>query len=200
MGLRETVRRGYDALGDRYARERGDDDHLDRLLDGLSNPRVLDAGCGPGTPGTDAVERVIGLDLSREQLRLARERHPGAARIQGDLGALPFREGAFDAIAACNSLIHVPVGDHPTVYREFARVLRRGGRLLLTEGTGRWSGENPDWLGEEVVMAWDIAGREPTLRALEDAGFALLDEWIVGDDTAEDDGARTPYFLARLDG
>jgi len=199
MGLRETVRRGYDALGDRYAVERGDDDHLGRLLEGLSDPRVLDAGCGPGTPGIDAVERVVGLDLSREQLRLARERQPGA-RVQGDLGALPFAAGSFDAVVACNSLIHVPVEEHPAVYGEFARVLHPGGRLLLTEGTGPWSGENPDWLGEGVTMGWDIAGREATLRALEDRGFALLDEWVAGDDTAEDDDARTPYFLARLDG
>lgn len=199
MGLRETVRRGYDALGDRYAGERGDDDHLDRLLDGLDQPRVLDAGCGPGTPGLGRADRAVGLDLSREQLRLLDERVPAAARVQGGLAALPFRERAFDAVAACNSLIHVPVGDHPAVYAEFARVLRPGGRLLLTEGSGRWSGENPDWLGEGVRMAWDIAGREPTLDALEDAGFALLEEWVVGDDTADDDGARTPYFLARLD-
>jgi hypothetical protein len=47
-------------------------------------------------------------------------------------------------------------------------------------------------------MAWSIAGREATLAALETAGFALLAEWVVGDDTAEDDDARTPYFLARL--
>jgi SAM-dependent methyltransferase len=198
MELHGTVRRGYDALGDAYARRRGGEDHLDRLLEGLEQPRVLDAGCGPGTPGMERVERAVGLDLSREQLRLAGERLPAAARVQGVLGELPFRDGSFDAVAACNSLIHVPREDHPAVLAEFARVLRPGGRLMLTEGTDPWEGENPDWMGSGVTMAWSIAGREATVAALEAAGFTPLAEWVVGDDTAEDDDARTPYFLARL--
>ena len=196
MGLRETVRRGYDALGDRYARERGEEPrHVGRLLAGLSEPLVLDAGCGPGTPGTDGLEGVVGLDISREQLRLARERSAGA-RVQGDLAALPFPAGRFDAVVACNSLIHVPVEDHPAVYGEFARVLRPGGRLLVAEGLHPWAGENPDWMGSGVGMAWDIAGERAAARAMAGAGFRLLDRWVAGDDTA-DDGV-TPYLLARL--
>ncbi|WP_276279530.1 class I SAM-dependent methyltransferase [Halorussus caseinilyticus] len=209
MSDRDAVRRGYDEMAETYAAERSEGgrgtelltDFLDALPD---DPRVLDAGCGQGTPVLARLAESgdpLGLDFSREQLRLAAVNVPGASLSQGDMTALPFRDDAFDAVTAYNSLIHVPYGDHETVLGEFARVLRPGGRVLLTEGCQEWSGENPDWLDTGVEMQWDIAGTEATRAQLESAGFAVVGEWEVTD-RLNDDGEEVPkpVFEARLVG
>ena len=206
MTERDAVRRAYDDLAESYAAERSADAEVAARLDGLlerlpRTPRVLDAGCGGGDPALAALAeeraRAVGLDFSGEQLRLARETAPGAALVRGDMTALPFREGSFDAVVALHSLIHVPLEAHPTVLAGFARVLAPGGLLLLTEGEEEWVGENPDWLGTGVGMRWEIAGRETTRDQLEAAGFEVLEEWDRRDELAEDDSSK-PFFLARL--
>ncbi|MFC7239584.1 class I SAM-dependent methyltransferase [Saliphagus sp. GCM10025317] len=195
MVERDAVRRSYDELASVYAAQRSDDGPgtrvLERFLDSLEDPeRVLDAGCGQGTPVLTRLSEstvAVGLDFSGEQLRLATDAAPGAGLLQGDMTALPLEESSFDAVVAYWSLIHVPLEDHPTVIEEFKRVLRPGGRLLLCEGTNAWTGENPDWLESGVEMAWEIAGAEATRGQLQEAGFAVLEEWGVPEEFADDD-------------
>ena len=203
---RDAVRRGYDDLAEVYAKVRSEDgqgmDVLDRFLGPLpESARVLDAGCGQGTPvlrRSSESATAVGVDFSRAQLELATENAPGASLVQGDMTALPVRDDAFDAITAYHSLIHVPTDEHRTVVDEFARVLRPGGRLLLTEGRDEWSGTNPDWLDSGVEMQWHIAGAEATREHLRTAGFALCEEWGIDSEFAEED-ERWVFLSARLD-
>jgi len=195
---RTAVREASDALGDAYAAERTADGaelaRLDRILDSLPDgARLLDAGCGPGVPilrRAGASTAAVGLDASREQLRLARDAAPGAALVRGDLTRLPLREDAVDVVVCLHALIHVPLAAHRTVLDEFARVLGPGGRLLVTEAPDEWRGSTPDWLGSGVRMAWEIAGADATRQALRDAGFRVEAEWggADGDDCVGEDG------------
>lgn len=104
--------------------------------------RVLDAGCGTGAdvlalapqvlPGGEAV----GTDLSASAIELARSRAAGASGIrfeQGDITALPFPDGFFDAARADRTLLHVP--DPERAVAELARVTRSAGAVVLTELT-----------------------------------------------------------------
>jgi ubiquinone/menaquinone biosynthesis C-methylase UbiE len=201
----ETVRRGYDAIAATYAASRGDDPHelLSSLLDQLpTEPRVLDAGCGSGQPVLDALDTVgpaAGLDLSREQCRRASQNVPAAAIVQGELSALPFADDFFDGLTAYHSLIHVPLTEHAIVIKEFARVLRPGRWLLVSEGSAEWSGVNPDWLDTGIEMHWSMAGPEATRDQLRAAGFEIEREWVADDDLADDDASMS-FFLARLSG
>ncbi|UTF54105.1 class I SAM-dependent methyltransferase [Natronosalvus rutilus] len=195
MVERDAVRRSYDELAPVYAAKRSDDGPgtrvLKRFLGSLEDPeRVLDAGCGQGTPVLSRLAETttaVGLDFSREQLGLATANAPEAGHVQGDMTALPFERSAFDAVVAYWSLIHVPLDEHRAVIDDFARVLRPGGRLLLCEGTNAWTGENPDWLESGVEMAWEIAGAEATRDQLQEAGFAVLEEWGVPEEFADDE-------------
>ncbi|MEM4780984.1 MAG: class I SAM-dependent methyltransferase, partial [Halalkalicoccus sp.] len=192
---RDAVRRGYDVLAEAYAAERGGDpgDRFSELLDRLPDqPRVLDAGCGNGRPVLDALDTTgsaVGLDLSEEQVRRATENVPTARVVQGDLSTLPFRGDRFDGVTAYHSLIHVPLAEHVTAIEEFARVLRPGGWVLLSEGSEEWTGSNPDWLDTGVEMHWSMAGPEATRGQLRAVGFEIVREWSVGDDLADDDDA-----------
>ncbi|MFC4439316.1 MULTISPECIES: class I SAM-dependent methyltransferase [Natrialbaceae] len=194
MVEKDAVRRSYDELAETYAAQRSENGRGTQILEGflesLSDPsRVLDAGCGQGTPVLSRLSdstRAFGVDFSREQLKLAAGNAPDAVLVQGDMTTLPFERSTFDAVVAYWSLIHVPMDDHQAVIDEFARVLRPGGRILLCEGTNRWAGENPDWLESGVKMEWNIAGAETTRDQLRNAGFEIVDEWGVPDEPDED--------------
>lgn len=97
-----------------------------------SNP---DAACGSGHYAAWMAERgaaVVGFDASPGMLREGRERHGDrVGLLRADLrGPLPFPEGTFDLVVCQLALEHLPDW-RPTV-REFARVLRDGGRLVLS--------------------------------------------------------------------
>ena len=202
---RNAVRRAYDEMAETYAAERADDPPETELLDDLGarldrGARVLDAGCGQGTPIASRLAGrfdVTGLDFSRAQLALAARAVPDAAFVRGDMTALPFADGSFDAVCALYSIIHVPTDEHPGVFREFARVLRPGGSLLLSAGGEAWEGANPDWLDSGVEMRWSFPALETTLDQLADAGFEAEDHRIVRDDLG-DEGSAFPFVLARL--
>lgn len=206
MGDRETIRRGYDELAETYAASRSEDEReiavLNEFLGSLSEPtRVLDAGCGQGTPILRRLEgdaTAVGVDFSREQLRLAHEAVSVASLVQGDMTVLPFRDVAFDAVTAYNSIIHVPLGDHQTVIDEFARVLRSDGRLLLSEAPAEFERTTADWLDGDVEMRWRMAGAEATRDHLRNAGFCITNEWKAPEPSSVDD-PEPPFFAARLE-
>ena len=203
---RNTVRRGYDELIEAYDAERAENDRgnaiLDEFLGSIATPaRVLDVGCGPGIPvlrELDTEATALGVDLSREQLNLAATNVPEAIHVQGEMTRLPLRGNAFDAVTAFHSLIHVPLEDHETAIDEFARVLRPGGRVLLSEGSEEWCGTNPDWLERGIEMQWNVAGVEATRDQLRDAGFTITDEWGTTGTFADND-ERWVFLVATLE-
>jgi len=197
----DAVRRGYDEVAAVYTAARSTEgpgvDILTDFLDSLGeSARVLDAGCGQGWP-VDREGHTVGVDFSRQQLCGAVENASFELLVQGDMVALPISDGVCDAVTAYHSLIHIPIEQHQAVIDEFARVLRPGGRILVTEGTGEWSGTNPDWLDTGVEMQWHIAGADATRAQLVDAGFVITDEWSVSQTL---DGDEEWVFLnGRLD-
>lgn len=131
---------GYDAYWAAYL-DRTTRAVLDRL-DAQAGERILDVGCGTGvllgrlgraTP--DA--RLTGVDPVLEMLALARRRLPASAVDLREAAAerLPFGDGSFDA-AVSASVFHY-VRQPETALAEMRRVLRPGGRLVLTD----WSGD-----------------------------------------------------------
>lgn len=92
---------------------------------------VLDAGCGGGaTLGHLRARygRARGLELSKEAVAYARERDRDVTR--GSIEAMPFEEESFDLALALDVIEHLP-DDRPAL-RELRRVLKPGGRLLVT--------------------------------------------------------------------
>jgi SAM-dependent methyltransferase len=95
--------------------------------------RLLDAGCGAGLLALLAHLRgaqVTALDAAPTLLSVARERVPAADVREGDLQALPFGDASFDAVSAVNSIFYA--ADMAAAARELARVVRSGGRVVIT--------------------------------------------------------------------
>ncbi|MEF8772729.1 class I SAM-dependent methyltransferase [Halodesulfurarchaeum sp.] len=202
--MREDVQAGYDEIAEEYAVTTGESSASKPFLEDLDNrldegARILDVGCGNGTPAlNNFVDQfdVIGLDISREQLRLAAKTVPAAPLLQGEMTALPVGRSIIDAVVALYSIIHVPRSDHQAVFEEWARVLRPGGWVLFSSGTEGWAGRNPDWLDSGVEMVWSYPGPDETITALEAAGFELVGTHTVPDSIA--DTGEKQLFLARL--
>ena len=98
--------------------------------------RVLDACCGTGDLAV-AAERagavVTGLDFSPAMLERARRKSSTIEWVEGDLLALPFPDGSFDAATVGFGVRNV--ADLNAAVSELGRVLRPGGRLAILEIT-----------------------------------------------------------------
>lgn len=97
---------------------------------------VLDACCGTGDLALAAERaggRVTGLDFSERMLERARRKSASVRWVRGDVLALPFADGSFDAVTVGFGIRNVE--DLEAGLRELARVLRPGGRLGCLEIT-----------------------------------------------------------------
>ncbi len=134
----------YDEFSRTYERERHHGYH--RLIDDLeidlvrrygAGRDVVEAGCGTGLLLRETAtfaRTVVGLDLSRGMLRLARER--GLRVVQGGLTDVPLPSACADLVYAMKVLPHVPPVRE--ALRELSRLLRPGGHLLA-EFYNPWS-------------------------------------------------------------
>jgi SAM-dependent methyltransferase len=104
-----------------------------RWLGDVRGRRVLDVAGGDGWWAgrlTRAGALAVSLDLDRPKMLRGRTYadHPGL--VEGDALALPFADGAFDAVMSVCAIEHFP--DGPRALDEMARVLRPGGTLVMS--------------------------------------------------------------------
>jgi ubiquinone/menaquinone biosynthesis C-methylase UbiE len=183
----KIVERGYDRIADTFAtwrdRIEGDpraewaNDLVERLPEGAS---VLELGCGAGSEETVELAqrfRLTGVDVSREQIRRARERVPGAEFVHADFLELDAPDESFDAVCSFYVLNHVPRELLGQLFDRIARWLRRGGLAMHAFGVGDNPGWSGDWLGAETFFA----GYEPAenTRVVSAAGLTILRDEVV---------------------
>lgn len=163
-GVRQAFRRLYPSD---YAT---DDDLLAARIEPRLTPSavVLDAGCGSGAmfrhSWKQSTKFFVGCDIGDGITTNASL----DAGVQATLGDLPFADESFDIIFSRYVLEHV--ADPERVFREFARVLRPGGRLLiLTPNRNHYvtlvSRLTPHWFHEAIGRVRGIGGDDvfPTL-------------------------------------
>lgn len=133
---------------------------------------VLDVACGTGVLAIEAASRagasgkVTGLDCNAGMLAQARSKTAGIEWREGVAEALPFEDGAFDAVVSQFGLMFFE--DRVKALCEMCRVLKPGGRL--------------------AVAVWASLDKTPGYLAM----VALLDR-LFGADVAS--GLKAPYCL-----
>lgn len=105
------------------------------LLDLRKEDKVLDAACGTGKYALAALKTgadCAGLDFSAGMLVIAARKCLGGRFAKHDLMALPlpFTDGAFTKIVLAHALWHI--AGIEKLFAEFARLLRPGGRVVLS--------------------------------------------------------------------
>jgi len=158
------------------------------LLAAQPGERIVDVGCGPGLLAADLAAavgpggEVLALDVSESMVAMASRRCAGSTHVrtgQAHANALPAPDGASDAVVCTQVLEYVP--DVAGALREFARVLRPGGRLLLMDTDWEscvWHSGDPARM-RRMIDAWDSHCAHPHLPGrlvpmLREAGFTAL--------------------------
>ena len=137
---------------------------------------------------------VLGVDLSMEQLRIARRLAPEALLVQADLVDLSLRECSVDAVVSFYALGHLPPEAHRPLLSRAASWLRPGGLLLTSAPVAPGSGVEEDWLG--VPMFFGGIGTDATLTAVADAGLTLESAQVVEEDEGDNTTVGFLWVLA----
>lgn len=107
------------------------------ILDGLPIGVALDAACGTGRHAAYLASlghTVIGVDSSPGMLARAREKVPQGEFHEADLHELPLADDSVDLVVCAIALVHLPDLEGP--FGEFARILRPGGHLVVSDQCG----------------------------------------------------------------
>ena len=186
---------------------------VDAYLHGAD--RVLDVGCGEGQLSRLAASRAttIGIDPTAAQVVVAVERGGGPLYARAGAAALPFREGAFDAVVAC--LVFEHIADVDGAIAEVARVLTLGGCFLFLLNHPLLQTPNSGWIDDQTLdppeQYWRIGAylvEDETLEEVDKGVFipfihrplsryvnAMAESGLLIEHMAEP--APPPGFLAR---
>jgi len=131
-----------------------------KLLPRLVNKSVLDVGCGAGQDALYYVgegARVSGIDISSEQIALAKEKNIGTF-VQGDMSVLPFDDNSFDVVTTWYALQNAKSVEK--VLDEMVRVVKPNGLIsILTKHPVQnllesWKNDhNGDYFNQEMVTS-----------------------------------------------
>ncbi|WP_326796472.1 class I SAM-dependent methyltransferase [Streptomyces sp. NBC_01808] len=207
-GEHDRTRTSYDTVAETYLGTVGGElahKPLDRALlaalleqagDGAP---VADLGCGPGhVTGWLAAHgaRAVGIDLSPGMVALARREHPAAEFREGDLLRLPAADGEFGAAVALYSVIHLEPDELAPAFTEARRVLRPGGRLLVSFHVGTEVRHLDDWWGHPVDVDFRFLEPAAVAALLGAAGFEV-EATLERAHYAQEPETTRAYLLAR---
>lgn len=181
------TRRSYDIAAGRYhelfkdemARKAYDRQLLDEFSGWFTKDSILfDMGCGPsGHIGRWLFDKgldVAGIDISGRCLEIASRHNPGMRFLGMDMSDLAIGDGEVDGIIAFYSIIHTPKVHVPRLFREFHRVLGKGGKLLVTVKEGGEEERLDEFLGFDTTIHFTHFRRREIETYFVEHGFKLL--------------------------
>lgn len=191
------MRDGYDKIADVYLANRDrlkSGRYVQQLLKYLpKNSTILDLGCGAGVPVDDillkAGHEVRGIDISSEQIKLARKKCPRGQYSVGDIQDLESGQYQAQAVVSFYTIFHIPRAKQGNLLKVMASFLPKGGMLLITMGDREFEGEHI-LHGEKM---WSSQyGTKQNREMVERAGFG-----IITDELDNSGGERHQVILAQ---
>ena len=142
---------------------------LERCIPGDRRLRVLDAGTGAGFAAihlAKAGHEVIGLDVSESMLEEARWNAAQSGLdiefVKGDAVSTGFQDGYFDVVVARNLVFTLP--NPGMAYREWIRVLRPGGRIVVMDGSYYFQIKKEEYAKRDRYMRLKYGAEEIAFR------------------------------------
>jgi len=136
--------------------------------------RVLEGGCGTGYMsqwlGRRYGWKMFPVDLDFGGLSYGKR--DGVLRMaQCDISRIPYRDASFDAVVSLDVLVHFPRGEEGAALKEFHRVLKPGGKMILrVSALDILRSRHTIFLHERQRFT-----RERIVEAVRAAGFRVLD-------------------------
>ena len=160
---------------ERWAAAPAEVDQVLRLLGTDPGAAILDLGCGAGKP-IDRIlvnrgHKVIGVDISRKQIKLAKRNVPEAKYVVKDITSLRKEEYKVDAVISFYTILHIPRETHQDLFYIINSFLPEGGLILVTMGSSEREGIE-DFYG--VEMYWSHYEPEKNLEIIRTAGFEVI--------------------------
>jgi SAM-dependent methyltransferase len=178
---------GYDAMGETFAswrqeivgdpRREWEEELVSRLDEGA---RVLELGCGSGSPETRRLAQrfaLTGVDISPRQVERARAAVPEAQFVCADFTELELPARAYDAVAAFYVFNHVPRDLLQPLLANIHGWLVPGGWLLTAFGVTDMEGWTGEWLGAQTFFS--SFPPEVNSGLVREAGFAIDRDELV---------------------
>ena len=181
----------------------------------LTGASVLNIGCGLGTMDRilardHGAARVLGVDIEAhliERAGAAAQREGLADRVSFQLvapGPLPFPDNRFDVVTSKDAIICIE--DKRAVYAEATRVLKPGGRLIVSDWLGGalpHSAEMHAWM-DSAPGHYFMATLEDTVRLLATLGLIEIEtldrnDWyghMVREEVAQISGPKRAQMAA----
>ena len=132
---------------------------------------ILDVGCGTGGM-LETLSRygsVRGIDFSDIAVGHARSRNVGTV-IKAEADKIPFNDRTFDLVSCFDVLYHRAIENDELVLKEFLRVLKPGGSLLIREPAFWWLYGRHD----QIVWTSRRYSKKELVRKIENAGFDVI--------------------------
>ncbi len=139
--------------------------------------KILDVACGPARVGVKlkGFEEAYGIDSSEEMLRIARSRTKSWRFFKMDAFNPDFEDKTFDMIISFRFLRHQKKDRRERLYRQFRRLLKDGGLLILDAPNcdNKRYREYRKTMGPGVYDHW--YSMKDHLKELEDNGFEVVE-------------------------
>jgi cyclopropane fatty-acyl-phospholipid synthase-like methyltransferase len=135
-------------------------------------------GCGAGRPIDrfliDKGHKIIGIDISKKQIELAKKNVPEARYTIKDISDLKKGEYQVDAVVSFYVILHIPRETQEELFEKIYSFLPKDGLALVTMASLEFEGIK-DFYG--VKMYWSHYGPEKNRQVIEKSGFeVILDE------------------------
>lgn len=187
----------YDAIARVYLANRDrlkSGKYVQQLLKQLpKNSTILDLGCGAGIPIDDVLLKaghsVVGIDISSEQIKLARQNCPRGEFLVGDIQDLKVGDYRADAVVSFYTIFHINRAKQSQILKTIASYVDRGGWLLITMGDREFEGEH---VLHGVKMWSSQYGTKKNRQMVESSGFR-----IIVDELDNSGGERHEIILAQ---
>ena len=182
-----TTRQAYNLVADKYhslfGNELSEKEYDRMLLDFFADrlekgSLICDAGCGPsghiGRYLTNKGMAIIGIDISDRCIELASALNPDMHFVLGDIAKMSFDNESFDAVVSYYSIIHTPKNLVHIILREYYRVLKPGGYLLIAIKAGSDERLQTEFIGIETEILLSLFDENEIREYIISNGFDIF--------------------------
>jgi len=157
----------------------------------ISGNKIIDLGCGTGRDAEVFVKDnfdYLGIDSSKEMLKIAKERVAGGRFELMDLRSIHLPLESFDGFWASASLLHFPKKEVPTILKSFHNLLKNNGVgfISLKEKRGMDEGVIKEEKCEGIERYFSFFTEEEMDNFLKNAGFSILKHLYLFEEVPSD--------------